>query len=133
MTLDTTPEKDVIKLREIKMKEEFQRIEELLRKKEWRWHATQIIAEIPSGYLATYGCVAEFANQQHGLNIIARNVAWLRKHLYELLSHDTQIPLHRVAKVGDVNSLKDSVKTKSYNDRLRQQEGSLTNPRWWCP
>ena len=113
------------------MEEELQLIEELLREKEWRWHVTQIIAKIPSGHLATYGCIAEFANHQYDLNIIPRNVAWLRKHLYGLLTHETQVPLHRLTKVGDVNSLADSVKTKSYNDIQRGEEGSLENPRWW--
>ena len=115
------------------MDEELQHIEKLLREKEWRWHVTQVIAEIPSGYLATYGCIAEFANHQYDLNIIPRNVAWLRKYLYGLLTHETQVPLHRLSKVGDVKSLADSEKTKSYNDNWRGEEGSLENTRWWDP
>ncbi len=117
------------------MEEELQSIEEQLRnsKDEWRWHVTCIIAEIPSGHLATYGCIAKIANQSFGHTLIPFNVAWLRRHLYGLLTHDTQVPLHRVAKVGDVKSCADSDKTKEYNDRLRGQEGSLENPVWWHP
>ena len=112
------------------MEEELNRIENQLRVEEWRWQVTQIIAQIPSGYLVTYGRVAEIANQTYGLNIGARNVAWLRKHLYGLLTHNTQVPLHRIAKIGDVHSFADSKETKSLNDKLREQEGSLTNPLW---
>ena len=112
------------------MDEELRNIEEQLLEKPWRWYVTQTIAQIPCGYLATYGYIATITNKQHNLNIIPRNVAWLRKHLYSLLTHDTQVPLHRVAKFDDVNSLADSIKTKNYNDRLRGQEGSLTNPFW---
>lgn len=124
-----------LKNKNIEMKKELQRFEKQLRnsKNEWQWHVTQIIAEIPPGHLATYGFIAKIANQRFGHAIISRNVAWLRVHLYGLLTHDTQVPLHRVAKVGDVKSLADSDETKKYNDRLRGQEGSLENPIWWHP
>ncbi len=114
------------------MEEELKRIESQLREVEWRWQVTLIISQIPSGYLATYGCIACIANRKHGLNIIARNVAWLRGYLYALLTHDTQLPLHRIAKVNDVDSTADSKETRCYNNRLRGQEGSLRNPRWYC-
>ena len=100
---------------------------------EWHWHVAQIIAEIPSGYLATYGRIAEITNRRFGHNIGARNVAWLRRHLYGLWPPITQLPLHRVAKAGDVQSLEDSKKTKKRNDRLRRREGSLARPVWWHP
>ena len=124
-----------LKNENIETKKELQRFEKQLRnsKNEWRWHVTQIITEIPSGHLATYGCITKIANQCFGHNLIPRNVAWLRGHLYKLLKHDTQVPLHRVAKAGDVESLADSDETKEYNDRLRGQEGSLENPVWWYP
>ena len=112
------------------MEEELEQIEDQLRVEEWRWQVTQIIAKIPSGYLVTYGRVAEMANQIYDLNINARNVAWLRNHLYELLTHHTQVPLHRIAKIGDVDSSADSDETKNFNDRLRGLEGSLANPLW---
>ena len=112
------------------MEEELKRIESQLRVSEWRWQVTQVIAQIPSGYLVTYGCVAEIANKTYGLKIGARNVAWLRGHLYGLLTHDTQVPLHRIAKIGDIDSITDSEETKICNDRLRGQEGSLANPLW---
>ena len=98
---------------------------------EWQWHVAVFIAtRIPSGYLASYGSIARAVRSEHDLAIIARNVAWMRGRLYELLSHETTVPLHRVACKGDVGSLSDSPKTKSYNDRLRGEEGSLRNPLW---
>lgn len=117
------------------IKEDLQGIEAQLRdsKGEWRWHVTLIITQIPSGHLATYGCIGNVVNQLFGHNLIPRNVAWLRKRLYEELTHDTPVPLHRLAKAGDVQSRADSEITKQYNDRLRGQEGSLTNPIWWEP
>lgn len=118
------------------MEEELNEFEGELRDSpdEWQWHTARIITEIPLGRLATYGCIAEIANQRLGHNLKARNIAWLRRHLYGLLGHGTQVPLHRVAKVGDVESLADSTKTKRYNDRLRGQEGSLNDPDpWWRP
>lgn len=121
-----------------RMEEELCDVEKELRDSpgEWQWHAAQVIAEIPSGRLATYGCIAQIANQRLGCNLNARNIAWLRRHLYGLLvlGHDTRVPLHRVAKVGDVESLADSEETRRYNDRLRGQEGSLSDPDpWWHP
>ena len=100
-------------------------------KGQWRWHAAQTISEILSGCLATYGRVAEITNQRHGLNIVPRNVGWLRGYLYFLRGHETAVPLHRIAKVGDVKSLADSPDTKKWNDQRRGQEGSLQNPLWW--
>ena len=119
----------------IKIEKELQGIESQLRtsKDEWQWHVTRIIAEIPSGHLATYGCIAKIANQCFGHTLIPQHVAWLRKHLYGLLLHNTHVPLHRIAKAGDVESLADSDKTKKHNDRLRSREGSLDNPVWWHP
>lgn len=114
------------------MEEELKRFENQLREVDWRWQVTLIITQIPSGYLATYGCIACIANQKYGLKIIARNVVWLRKYLYALLMHDTQLPLHRIAKVNDDGSTADSEKTRGYNNRLRGLEGSLENPRWYC-
>ena len=122
-SLDSQP---LVKLQELK--EEF-----CQPGKEWRWHVTKVITEIPSGHLATYGCIAETVNEKFGYGIIPRNVAWLRKYLYGKLTHDTFVPLHRVAKAGDVHSLADSPETKSYNDKVRGMEGSLTNPIWLNP
>ena len=115
------------------MQEELRSIETYLRnsKNNWRWHTAQIISEVPTGNIATYGAIAEAVNRRHNLNISSRNVAWLRGKLYELLGHDTIVPLHRIAVAGDVNSKRDSETTKSYNDRLREKEGSLENPVWW--
>ena len=117
------------------MEKELRSIEAELRNcpDEWQWHVACVIAEIPRGYIATYGTLAEIANRRYGHRINARNVAYLRRELYKRLTHDTQIPLHRVAKIGDVESHADSDTTKSYNDKLRGLEGSLYNPMWWEP
>ncbi len=117
------------------MEEELKNIELILRDSagEWQWNVAQIITQIPHGYLVTYKALAEYANSLFGYCLIARNIAWLRRRLYELLTHETQIPLHRIAKVRDINSLADSEITKRYNDRLRAHEGSLQNPIWWNP
>jgi len=117
------------------MEKELSNFEEELRNSpgEWQWHAARVISEIPPGYLATYGKIADIVNRRYGHHINATNVAWLRRKIYELLTHDTQVPLHRVAKKGDVDSLGDSETTKSYNDRLRVQDGSLKNTLWWEP
>ena len=49
------------KNKNIEIEKELQSIEKQLRnsENEWRWHVTQIITEIPSGHLATYGCITE--------------------------------------------------------------------------
>jgi len=115
------------------MEEELNGIETELRNSpaEWQWHVAQMITIIPSGQIATYGTIAEAVNRRHGHRINARNVAWLRAKLYELLSHETAVPLHRVAKAGDVESLADSAETKEINDDLCGREGSLQNTVWW--
>jgi alkylated DNA nucleotide flippase Atl1 len=69
---------------------------------EWRWHAACVIEDIPSGYICSYGEIANETNRRTGLNVIGRNIAWLRNYLYEKTNRDTTIPLHRVAKSGDI-------------------------------
>jgi len=103
------------------MEEELNGIETELKNSpgEWQWHVAQMITTIPSGQIATYGAIAEAVNRRHRHRINARNVAWL------------EVPLHRVAKAGDVESLADSAETKEINDVLRGREGSLQNPVWW--
>jgi len=99
-------------------------------KNDWRWRTAMLFCRIPYGRLITYGELAKSINAKYSLNITARNVAWLRKYLYRLLTHQTTVPLHRIAKKGDIHSRFDSIKTKSYNDKLRQMEGILNNPNW---
>ena len=96
----------------------------------WRRTAYEKIGKVDKGYLATYGRIAAMVEEETGRNPGARSVAWLRKRLYIIMTHDTCFPLHRIAKVGDVDSLADSDETKAYNDPKRKREGSLTNPRW---
>ena len=95
----------------------------------WRRHALDVIRQIPSGWLATYGRIAELVRQR-GYSVNARNIAWLRERLYGILGHDTDVSLHRIARVGDINSLADSEDTKELNDRLRREEGFFENQQW---
>lgn len=101
-------------------------------KTDWEQKVKQLINDdiIPSGYLISYGRLAELVNQKHGLNIGPRNVAYLRRKLYGILGHQTNVPLHRIAKKGDVKSLFDSERTRKENNLRRGKEGSLTNPKW---
>jgi alkylated DNA nucleotide flippase Atl1 len=101
-------------------------------KTDWQKKARQLINDdvIPPGYLISYGRFAEIVNQKHGLNISPRNVAYLRRKLYGILGHQTSVPLHRIAKKGDVKSLFDSDRTKKENNLRRGKEGSLTDPKW---
>ncbi len=95
----------------------------------WRRKGYEIIVSIPSGCLATYGRIAEILQQQ-GFTVSPRNIAWLRQRLYYLLGHNTSLPLHRIAKSGDIHSLHDSEDTRSYNERKKSEEGFYSNPKW---
>ena len=98
---------------------------------QWRWHAASVIQDIPEGFLCTYGEVARETNRRSDLRVNARNIAWLRAHLYMQTSRDTTIPLHRLAKAGDIHCTEDSVQTTRDARRDRISEGSWQNPQWW--
>ena len=94
-----------------------------------------MILEIPSGRLATYGCIARIAVHRFGPHgsFTARRVAEFRRTLYEILGHETQVPLHRIAKQGDLTSQADSPETGYENNRRRQREGTpRDSAAWWC-
>jgi len=99
--------------------------------REWRWHASCVIQDIPPGFLCSYGEIAREANRRASLKIIARNIGWLRGYLYGRTKRQTIIPLHRVAKSSDTRCVWDSKKTRRDAKALRTQEGSWKNPRWW--
>lgn len=99
--------------------------------KEWRCAVTKVINEIPTGYLANYGAIAELANSQYGTEIGARNVGWLRRHLYEITNRSTSLPLHRIACQGDARCEYDSERTREESIPLRRAEGTLNQPKWW--
>lgn len=113
-------------------------IEELRHSKdEWQWSVYRMMNnyKIPAGTLINYGRLAQLTNQEYGTNINARNVAALRRKLYEYRRSGTyevptDVPLHRIAKKGDVESRHDSERTRQENNRLRSEEGSLQNPIW---
>jgi alkylated DNA nucleotide flippase Atl1 len=95
----------------------------------WRRVARDAMERIPAGHLASYGRIASLVWKKTGRNPGARSIAWLRRELYRILTHDNGF-LHRIAKAGDVNSMADSSETKAINDEKRQKEGSLSNPKW---
>lgn len=104
---------------------------------DWELDVAKVILEIPCGQLATYGCLARTVADRRGGAYgrePSRAVANLRRKLYGLLTHDTPFPLHRLASKGDLYSKKDSEETRIYNDRLRDEEGTLRkDDPWWCP
>lgn len=99
--------------------------------RDWAVSATQIIALIPSGTLASYGSIADKTNDRFGSEIQARNIGWLRRHLYELTNRDSTLPLHRIACQGDVFCERDSERTREESIPLRRKEGALNNTKWW--
>ena len=115
--------------------EELVRLEGTLRAspQAWQWHVATLIARVPAGRLITYGRLAEWANASYGLRLGASNVAWLRTHLQNLLGNGTAVPLHRLAKAGDLYSRQETTARKRRNDQLRSSEGSLAHPLWWQP
>jgi hypothetical protein len=115
------------------------RIEKELKrsKGEWKWKVYQLINEetIPPGYLINYGRLEELTNEKYRTIINARNVANLRRKLYGYKRggeyvFPKNLPLHRIAKKGDVKSEYDSDQTRQENNLLRGKEGSLMNPIW---
>ena len=97
---------------------------------EWRVKVLHQILHIPEGQLISYGDLARWANQENGLSIGPRNVAWLRKKIYIIIGHDTEIPLHRIAKDGDLQSVNDHPITQHFNRFKRSAEGSLNASAW---
>ena len=95
----------------------------------------QIILEIPSGKIASYRCIALIYKRRHGRELVPLVVAQTRIRLYELLTHNTKVPLHRMATQNDLHSANDSGETKWYNKVLRGREGTYDydNPdnAWW--
>lgn len=116
------------------MHRELNEIASILKKSKnlWRWKTALLICEIPEGCLVNYGAIAKCVNNKFGLNINARNVAWLREYLYNNLrnEHKTAIPLHRIAKKGDYKSKHDSVQTCEINEKKRKKEGTYNNESW---
>jgi len=99
-------------------------------KNEWEFKVYQLIKRIPKGCVITYGGLAKWVNRNHRLKIIARNIGNLRNKLHDFLGHDSDLPLHRIAKKGDARSEYDSPKTRKYNQGLRTAEGSWPEPTW---
>ena len=98
---------------------------------DWQNKVFSLILKIPSGYLISYGHLAHWANREYDLNINAQNTAWLRKRLYGILGHETDIPIHRIATQGDAESTKDHSYTQTVNREKRTAEGTYPVPKWW--
>lgn len=98
---------------------------------DWQRKVFSLILRIPSGYLISYGQLARCANREYNLNLVPRNMAWLRGKLYSILGHDTDVPLHRIATQGDAESMKDQPETKTVNRNKRSAEGTYPTPRWY--
>ena len=97
---------------------------------DWQLKVFSLILKIPPGHLVSYGNLAKWANQEFGLSLRPRNTAWLRGKLYSIVGHETDIPIHRIANEGDVNSTLDHPYTQQVNAQKRAAEGFFNKPRW---
>lgn len=98
---------------------------------DWEWAVTEAILVIPPGRLITYKGLSILAT---GGGDASRAVGTLRRKLYRLLGHKTHVPLHRIAKQGDLTSKYDSPATRRENARRRKEEGTpQDDSAWWCP
>ena len=89
----------------------------------------RLIARIPYGKIASYGKIAEWAEQKYqysGGN--ARVIANIRAKIYNLIEHYTDFPLWRLATQDDTLAWKDSVITRIYAMEKRIEEGSWKEP-----
>ena len=107
-----------------------QALDEFLSQKPYRRPAFEEICNTHPGQLISYGRIAELVRERHDIPVVARTIGWFRRELYRILTHDTTVPLHRVATRGDVESENDSPRTREVNNRLRDQEGSRVDPHW---
>lgn len=92
--------------------------------------AISVIRRIPAGSLITYGNLARWMNSEYGTSLGPRNLATFRKQMYGLLGHDTEIPIHRIVKEGDIHSKKDHEVTQEINRVKRTEEGFFKRPVW---
>ena len=100
---------------------------------DWRRNVFDLILRIPAGYLISYGDLARWANREHGLHIGPRNAGWLRARIYDIVGHETDIPIHRIATQGDAESTKDQPYTQVVNRQKRTAEGTYPHPKWYRP
>lgn len=106
-------------------------------KNEWEWKVTQLITQIPSGHLITYGELARWTREEYDLSICARNTANCRRKIYHILRErkpDFKMPLHRIIKKEDIWGAEDSDRTRPDNEKKRRPEGSwIPNPIMYKP
>jgi len=97
---------------------------------EWEWAVAVAILKVPPGRLITYKCLSILATGRDA----SRAVGNLRNKLYRLLGYKTKVPIHRIAKKGDLTSEWDEPETRPVNARLRKREGTpRDDSAWWCP
>ncbi len=94
----------------------------------------RLIARIPYGKIASYGKIAEWAEQKHQYSGgEGRFIANIRSKIYSLIDHYTNFPLWRLATQGDDHAENDSIITRIYGMEKRLEEGSWENPIWFAP
>lgn len=98
----------------------------------WELRVACLITEIPRGRLINYECLAALARDRPNRRPPSRAVANLRRKLYVLLGHQTQVPLHRVASKGALNSERDSIETTDENRNRRAEEGTPKDRSAWA-
>ncbi len=100
---------------------------------DWHLKVFELILKIKPGELISYDDLARWSNKEHGLTQGPRNMAQLRMRVYQLFGTNGQgidLPVHRVANEGDLNSTFDHPETQEINRLKRSIEGSFQNPVW---
>lgn len=80
----------------------------------------QVIGQVPSGYVVTYGQVAELAGLQRMARAVGRTLSQLPE--------DTKLPWHRVINAqGKISFPVDSERYQTQKERLEQEGISFIN------
>ena len=93
----------------------------------WERKVYKLICQIPSGHVATYGSIANKLDPKSS----ALAVSNLRRKLYHTLTHDTDVPLHRLGSQDDDHCSNDSKETREISIKKRLEEGFYDKPRYW--
>ena len=98
---------------------------------EWEWKVALAIFKIPPGRLITYRSLSILATGTDA----SRAAANLRQKLIRLLGVRTQVPLHRIAKKGDLGAKADWPEQKrGVILKRRKREGTPQDDgAWWYP
>ena len=98
---------------------------------EREWNVAHAVLKIPPGRLITYKDLSFFATGKDA----SRATANLRQKLIRLLTIKSQVPLHRIAKQGDLGAKADWPEQKRQVVlRRRKKEGTPQDDNaWWYP